>query len=242
LNDDAEILDDAVVETAGEPGRDDPVSARGRGRDSVIRDAALELLAEVGYDRMSMDAVAGRAHASKATIYRHWPGKQELVLDAFASRAGEAFTPPDTGSLSGDIVATLRAMAAGMGGTDAELMVGVLRAMRNAPELAVCVRDQIIEQKRYIGRTLVERAVRRGELPPAADPEVFHQVTPALMFYRLIVLGEPIDDDYLRHVADDVLIPLLVHSAQAAHGSHQARCPAEGHPGVRPTRQQETKP
>jgi hypothetical protein len=129
-----------------------------------------------------------------------------------------------------------------MGGTDAELMVGVLRAMRNAPELAVCVRDQIIEQKRYIGRTLIERAVRRGELPPAADPEVFHQVTPALMFYRLIVLGEPIDDDYLRHVADDVLIPLLVHSAQAAHGSHQARCPEEGHPGVRPTRQQETKP
>jgi AcrR family transcriptional regulator len=208
----------------------------------VIRDAALELLAEVGYDRMSMDAVAARAHASKATIYRHWPGKQELVLDAFASRAGEAFVPPDTGSLSGDIVATLRGMAAGMVGTDAELMVGVLRAMRKAPELADCVRAQVIEQKRYIGRAVVERAVRRGELPAGADPDVFHEVTPALMFYRLIVLGEPIDDGYLRHVADNVLIPLLTHSAATARDTYHPRCPADGHPDPTPTRNQETKP
>lgn len=233
---------DSTVERADGELRDDPGPVRGRGRDSVIRDAALELLAEVGYDRMSMDAVAARAHASKATIYRHWPGKQELVLDAFACRAGEAFVPPDTGSLSGDIVAALRGMAAGFGGTDAELMVGVLRAMRNAPELADCVRAQVIEQKRYIGRTMVERAVRRGELPPNADPEVFHETAPALMFYRLIVLGQPIDDAYLEHVAGDVLVPLLVQSAQTAHCTYPARHPAEGHPGVRPTRQQETKP
>ena len=75
--------------------------ARGSGREAAICRAALELLAEVGYDRMSMDAVAHRARASKATIYRHWPGKYELVLDALRSRGVSEIAPIDTGTLRG---------------------------------------------------------------------------------------------------------------------------------------------
>jgi AcrR family transcriptional regulator len=182
---------------------------RGRGREPAIRDAALEVLAEVGYDRMSMDAVAARAHASKATIYRRWPGKADLVLDAMRCRAAESLVPPETGSLRGDIIATLQVMSAGLGSVDADLMAGMLRAMRSAPELADCVRNQLLEQKRYISRTLVARAVARGELPPTADPDVFHETAPALMFFRLLVLDAPVDDAFLAHIADDVLIPLL---------------------------------
>jgi AcrR family transcriptional regulator len=182
---------------------------RGRGREPAIRDAALEVLAEVGYDRMSMDAVAARAHASKATIYRRWPDKAGLVLDAMRCRVAEPLEPPDTGSLRGDIVATLQVMSAGLGSVDADLMAGMLRAMRSAPELADCVRNQLLEQKRYISRTLVARAVARGELPPTADPDVFHETAPALMFFRLLVLDAPVDDAFLAHIADDVLIPLL---------------------------------
>lgn len=189
-------------------------SSRGPARELAICDAALALLAEVGYDRMSMDAVAARARASKATIYRRWPGKRELVLEAVGTRAEHAMQPPDTGSLRGDIVATLRMMADGIGGEDAALMAGVLRAMRSAPELADCVRTQVLEQKRYIGRTIVARAVARGELPPDADPGVWHEVAPALMFFRILVADEPVDDGFLTHVADDVLVPLLARSGQ----------------------------
>lgn len=185
---------------------------RGRGREPAIRDAALEVLAEVGYDRMSMDAVAARAHASKATIYRRWPGKADLVLDAMRCRAAATLEPPDTGSLRGDIIATLQIMSEGIGSMDAALMAGVLRAMRSAPELANCVREQLIEQKRYVGRALVARAAARGELPASADPEVFHETAPALMFFRLLVLGAPADDAFLAHITDDVLIPLLARS------------------------------
>ena len=189
-------------------------SARGTTRDAAICQAALELLAEVGYDRMSMDAVAARARASKATIYRHWPGKRELVLDAVRSRAVPEVEPPDTGSLRGDIVALLRVMLEGIGGEDLSLMAGVLRAMRSTPELADCMRTHIIDEKRYISRTLVRRAVERGELPATADPDVFHEVAPALMFFRVLVCGTPADDEFLHHIADDVLVPLLVRSGQ----------------------------
>jgi AcrR family transcriptional regulator len=172
------------------------------------------LLAEVGYDRMTMDAVAARARASKATIYRRWTGKRELVIDAINCRAVHSMQPPDTGSLRGDIIATLHVMAEGMGREDANLVAGVLRAMRSTPELADSVRDHVVEGKRQIGRALVARAVARGELPPGADPDVLHDIAPALMFFRVLVTGDPVDDAFLGHVTDDVLVPLLARSGQ----------------------------
>jgi AcrR family transcriptional regulator len=209
-------INPATVDCAGTPG--DAARAgcsRSAAREFAICDAALALLAEVGYDRMSMDAVAARAKASKATIYRRWPGKRELVLEAVRSRVADIVEPPDTGCLRGDIIATLRVMADGIGGQDADLMAGVLRAMRSTPELAECVRTQVLDRKRYIGRTLIERAVARGELPTDADPDVWHEVAPALMFFRILVTDGSVDDAFLTHVADDVLVPLLVRSGQA---------------------------
>jgi AcrR family transcriptional regulator len=191
----------------------EPRLTRGSAREAAICDAALQLLAEVGYDRMSMDAVAGRAKASKATIYRRWQGKRELVLDAVASRTSHDLDIPDTGSLRGDIIATLRLMYETIGQEDLALMAGVLRAMRSAPELADCVRTSVLEQKRYVGRAIVARAVDRGELPEDSlqfAPDVWHEVAPALMFFRTIVVGGDVDDAFLAHVADDVLVPLLV--------------------------------
>jgi AcrR family transcriptional regulator len=187
------------------------VGARGAAREAAICDAALELLAEVGYDRMSMDAVATRAHASKATIYRHWPGKYELVLNAVRSRAAGQHAPVDTGSLRGDLLTILRALADGIGAEDAALLVGALRAMRAAPELGSCMRDQMIEDKRSLARAIVARAVARGELPPEADPDLLHEVAPSLVFFRLLISGRPVDEPFLEHVVDDVLIPLLTY-------------------------------
>lgn len=180
------------------------------GRDAAICDAALALLAEVGYDRMSMDAVAARAHASKATIYRHWPGKRELVLEALRSRAErDAAVPADTGSLRGDLVATLRAMSESVGAADADVMAGVLRAMRCTPEIGDCVRDQVLTAKASALRTVVERAVARGELAPSADAALAHEVAGALWFQHVLVVGADVDDAFIDHVTDDVLIPLL---------------------------------
>jgi AcrR family transcriptional regulator len=186
------------------------------GRDVAICDATLALLLEVGYDRMSMDAVAARAHASKATIYRRWPGKQELVLDAVKARGVGLTVAEDTGSLRGDLVATYRSAVHGSAADDADLIAGVLRAMRTAPELADCVRSQVIESKCDVSRVIVARAVTRGELPAETDPLILHEVASALWFHRVLVVGGPVDDAFIAHVVDDVLIPLLDRSSRSA--------------------------
>lgn len=181
------------------------------GRDLAICDATLALLAEVGYDRMSMDAVAARAHASKATIYRRWPGKRELVLDALHTRHEPCASPPDTGTLRGDLVAGLSVMARGAGCDEGELMAGVLRAMRHSPELGDCMRGQVLDRKRQTFRTVVDRAVARGELPTGAPADLAHEVAGALWVQRVLVVGGAVDDAFIAHVTDDVLIPLLSH-------------------------------
>ena len=186
------------------------------GRDVAICDATLALLLEVGYDRMSMDAVAARAHASKATIYRRWPGKQELVLDAVKARGVGLTVAEDTGSLRGDLVATYRSAVHGSAADDADLIAGVLRAMRTAPELADCVRSQVIESKCDVSRIIVARAVARGELPAETDPLILHEVASALWFHRVLVVGGPVDDAFIAHVVDDVLMPLLDRSSRSA--------------------------
>ena len=186
------------------------------GRDVAICDATLALLLEVGYDRMSMDAVAARAHASKATIYRRWPGKQELVLDAVKARGVGLTVAEDTGSLRGDLVATYRSAVHGSAADDADLIAGVLRAMRTTPELADCVRSQVIESKCDVSRVIVARAVTRGELPAETDPLILHEVASALWFHRVLVVGGPVDDAFIAHVVDDVLMPLLDRSSRSA--------------------------
>jgi AcrR family transcriptional regulator len=186
------------------------------GRDVAICDATLALLLEVGYDRMSMDAIAARAHASKATIYRRWPGKQELVLDAVKARGVGLTVAEDTGSLRGDLVATYRSAVHGSAADDADLIAGVLRAMRTAPELADCVRSQVIESKCDVSRIIVARAVTRGELPAETDPLILHEVASALWFHRVLVVGGPVDDAFIAHVVDDVLMPLLDRSSRSA--------------------------
>ena len=185
------------------------------GRDVAICDATLALLLEVGYDRMSMDAVAARAHASKATIYRRWPGKQELVLDAVKARGVGLTVAEATGSLRGDLVATYRSAVHGSAADDADLIAGVLRAMRTAPELADCVRSQVIESKCDVSRIIVARAVGRGELPAETDPLILHEVASALWFHRVLVVGGPVDDAFIAHVVDDVILPMLDRSSRS---------------------------
>ena len=185
------------------------------GRDAAICDATLALLLEVGYDRMSMDAVAARAHASKATIYRRWPGKQELVLDAVRARGVGLTVAEDTGSLRGDLMATYRSAIHGSAADDADLIAGVLRAMRTTPELADCVRSQVIESKCDVSRVIVARAIARGELPAETDPLILHEVASALWFHRVLVVGGPVDDGFIAHVVDDVILPVLDRSSRS---------------------------
>ena len=137
------------IETA--PGR--PSRPADSHRVVAICEAALELLQEVGYDRLTVDAVAARAHASKATLYRHWPqGKAQLVVTALKSRSTPPMVCTDTGSLRSDLLSLLGTVAASLTREDLGLMAGLLLAMRSDEELAAAVRTQVLERQGRPGR------------------------------------------------------------------------------------------
>ncbi|WP_241251770.1 TetR/AcrR family transcriptional regulator [Candidatus Protofrankia californiensis] len=188
-------------------------AVRGRPRDDAreqaILRAALELLTEVGYERMSMVAVAARARASKATIYRRWAGKDELVVEAIRRQAVDDIVCVDTGNLRGDLVDIIRQKVKRLSEGGAALMAGVVLAMRESVALAAALRVQMIEDRRDIAALIVQRAFDRGEpcSPTAAD--VFNELVPAMVFSRLLVTGEALDDAFIQHMVDDILLPLM---------------------------------
>ena len=183
---------------------------RGVTRETAILQATLELLAESGYDQLTIDAVAARARSSKATIYRRWPGKAALVSTAIRRHAGQpAAAVPDTGSLRSDLQAALGAMRSSLAGQDAALILGLLSAMHRDPELAGAVREQVLLVKREIFGAVIARAAARGQVPAATDGALLAEISSAVLLSRLLVTGEPLDDAFTEHLVDAVLLPAL---------------------------------
>jgi AcrR family transcriptional regulator len=186
---------------------------RGRKRDDTldghILDAAIEVLARDGYEHMTMDAVATAARAGKGAIYRRWPSKAQLVVDAIAhTSAVEVPLPPDTGSLRGDLHALLDGRPKPKDARLMRVMAGLVAVLPLHPDLAAIAREQLAEPRRLVQRSLFERAVARGEIPPGRDLDSLSYVMPALVFHRQMVLGEPVDQAFLSHLIDQVLLPL----------------------------------
>jgi AcrR family transcriptional regulator len=178
-------------------------------RTAAILDATVLLVAEVGFDRLTMDAVAARARSSKATIYRRWPGKADLVAAAL-SRYGEHAPPVvDTGSLRGDLVEVLMRMRDALADLDGALVLGVISAMRSDAALADIVRGRLLTAKTAAVSEVVNRAITRKELPRNADAALAAEIAAAVVFTRLVVTGRPIDDDQAARLVDAVLLPVL---------------------------------
>ncbi|HEX6361277.1 TetR/AcrR family transcriptional regulator [Actinophytocola sp.] len=174
--------------------------ARSDVREEAILRAAMALLGEVGYDRMTIDAVAERAKASKATVYRRWSGKAELVATAVRRYAGTALPPPEpTGQPRADLLALLTAMRASLLGQDAALLLGLLTAMRHDAELARTVRQVVLAHKHDAFAALF----------PDADHAWLAEITSAALLSRLLVTGEPLDEEFLAKLVDTVLLPQL---------------------------------
>jgi len=183
---------------------------RGESRERAILSAVIGLLGEAGYEAMTMDAVAARAHASKTTIYRRWPGKAELVRAAVdAHIAGRVPGTHDTGSLRGDLLAVMQAVSGHLTPDFTAMMSGLVHAMRADSELAASLRslfDQDAAAEQIIGR-----AVQRGELPaPAAGrlARLVHEVIEAQIFRQLMIEADT-GSIFACHVVDDIILPLL---------------------------------
>ncbi len=188
--------------------REAPARPRVEGdREQEIFDATIAVLVDVGYDRLTMDAVATKAKASKATLYRKWDGKAALVIDALMSEKSPVEVPPDTGSLRGDLLA----MFCGHGGlTDRHqtaLLGSVVTAIGRDPEFAAAFRERFIAPKVAVGREVYERARERGELRPDIDLDILTAALPGIVLHRGFLLGDPPTPDLIARVVDQVILP-----------------------------------
>jgi AcrR family transcriptional regulator len=173
--------------------------------------AVIELLGELGYEAMTMDAVAARAHASKTTIYKRWRNKPELVRAAVDACVTERLPEPaDTGSLRGDLMAVMRNLRGHLTEEFLAMMSGLMHATRQDPELAEVLRSHLAGDHAS-AVLIIRRATGRGELPRGAEAELAglaHEVIEAHLF-RQMALGGSLDEEFARHVVDDLVIPVL---------------------------------
>lgn len=186
-----------------------------------ILGATLEELQAVGYDRTTMDAVAERAGASKATLYRHWPSKADLVVAAISHMKGVDSTPvPDTGDLRTDLIMLLSAAVQTSGQDELCIMRGMVSACGADPELARVFYERVIGAKRAGALTVLRRAQERGQVSEAADIHFLVDAAPAMLVFRSLLTPHAIDEQYLTRLVDDVWLPLL-----AGPAAPQAKAP-----------------
>lgn len=207
---------DAVVQGADRPLEEDQPAKLGRRRDPTrdadIMQAAIDVLGECGYDRMTIDMVATRARAGKATLYRRWASKGELVVDAIGCMKQGEFTPehlPDTGSLRGDLLAMIRPHSLEESERKFKVMVAVVSMLSRDPELAEAVSAAITEPRTALNRALMQRAVDRGEIRADVDVETIAQIGPSMAAYRTLTQHKPVDRDFLVSIIDTVVLPAL---------------------------------
>jgi AcrR family transcriptional regulator len=178
-------------------------------REVEILEAALDVLAEVGYDRLTMDAVALKAKASKATLYRRWNGKVALIIDALHHHHQHDVpaVPVDTGSLRGDLIESY----CGTGGlTDKPEVAAfgaILTAIMRDPEFAAAFRSDVVAPKLAASKAVFERAIARGEIKPGVDIELLAPALAGIVMHRLILVGEAPTKDLVISVIDQIILP-----------------------------------
>lgn len=191
---------------------------RGRPRDAereaAILATVLEVVGEVGYDRLTFEEVARRAQASKATMYRRWASKRDMVVAAIKAgpAAREEERAIDTGSLRGDLLALCRRLNTTMHAADGAMSLTLLQAGLEDPDLCRHIEESTGPTGAKLPREVVLAAVARGELPSEADVFAYEEVAGSVLLLRRLN-GLPVNEQYLEYLVDHVLIPALRASA-----------------------------
>jgi AcrR family transcriptional regulator len=178
-------------------------------RDGVIRAAILSLLAEVGYGALTMDAVAAQAGVGKATIYRRWRTKEDLVVDTIAEVNRAQMPVPDTGSLEGDLRAMLHAVVEGINGPSGAATQALLSTIPHHPALAEAFRDGPLGVWSQGFDQIFAKAEERGELRPGLAGTITAESIGAPLVQRWLVSGLPVTEEYADQVLEQVTMPLL---------------------------------
>jgi AcrR family transcriptional regulator len=201
-----------MTDTTVEP--DAPDRPRGRPRsvlaDLAIREAAVDLFAERGFEGFSVEDVADRAGVSKATVYRRYPSKVDLVVEAASCLAADEITFPDTGNLRDDVHGLARSLVETFRTSPAGRVMPVMTfERRRYPELDAGYRRFLADRKART-REVLRRGIERGELPPDTDVAVMGSMLVGPIFHRLMITQEPLDDAFVDALVDAILRAFVV--------------------------------
>jgi AcrR family transcriptional regulator len=182
---------------------------RGRALEEAIYRAALDELAEYGFDGLSIERIAHRAGTGKSAVYRRWATKLDLVVATLA----DAFPAPGpattTGDLRTDLLQFHKRMAEALGGTLGSALRANVGQHHQHPELAAALQEQILAPRHRILGELLTAGVERGEVRPGALTLECIQAGPALVRQHFVETGQPPSDEDIRLLVDNVLIPML---------------------------------
>jgi AcrR family transcriptional regulator len=211
---------------------EDPGCAIGRRRrgeqlERAILEAALAQLAEHGLGALTMEGVAGAARTGKASLYRRWSSKEDLILDALDRVMPNPEDAASTGSLRGDVLRQLTQIATFVSGPSGAVMRSLLAEVEPDGALLTALRTRLIEPRLLHLTGLIERGVDRGEARPGSATTVLAQVGPAVLIHRFLLAGRVTEADVLE-VVDEIVLPLL-----------QRGCQGSGLPGRAPDRRRE---
>lgn len=189
-----------------------------RSRDLAILNAALEILAEQGYDATNMNDIAARAGVGKAAIYRRWSSKTALITDALVYWRPDLLDgePPDTGTLSGDLEAIAERAARNDDSLISnELILRVAQEAAQDPDLNSALDDLILFKGRRVMSAIFTRAAGRGEIPGDRDWSLVADVIVAMGLLRA-VRGQAVDADFVRQVINTLVLPAITRPGGAA--------------------------
>ncbi|WP_424213335.1 TetR/AcrR family transcriptional regulator [Streptomyces sp. BI20] len=179
-------------------------------REAELHEAVLDLLREVGYEALTMDAVASRTRSSKATLYRQWGSKPELVARALRCTQPTSLRDIDTGSLRGDFQFMIESSDDARMAKDTALMRGLTHAVHESPELHKALRDLLVDPELNGLQAMLRRAVDRGEIRPDCPALDFvpHMLIGAFIALPLIE-DRSVDRVFLGQFIDAVVLPAL---------------------------------
>jgi len=191
-----------AVDVAPDPHRS-PGRPRSPEADVAIRRAVIDTLAEESYDALTIEGVAARAGCGKATIYRRWPSKSALVVDAIAGCKDGAFEPPDTGSVRDDLLAYVHGYLRSMRTSDVgRVMPALVGELARNDELAASFRERFVLPRRARVRETLGKGLERGELRADLDLDLVADTMVAVFQHRVLFTGMPIDDGLPARLVD----------------------------------------
>jgi len=188
-----------VVETSPRPRPGRPRSEESR--TAVLR-ATSELLHEVGLRAMTTEEIANRSGASKATIYKWWPNKYAVAIDAFLSEMMAESRDPDTGSARDDLTAVMRGLLHFYTGPSGRVFAQLVGEAQADPSIQQELRANLVDSRRALFRTIWDRGVERGELRADLDPEAALDLVIGPALYRLMIGHAPMGEDAADQLVD----------------------------------------